>query len=129
MSKSPEWRAWKHMKQRCGDPKHPEFHRYGGRGITVCKKWLNFESFYADMGDRPSVDYSIDRINNNLGYCGFNCRWATAEQQGNNKRNSVLITHQGETLSISQWARKVGMPRTTLHYRLERGVTFDEAIK
>lgn len=86
LSESPEYRAWWQMKQRCYNPRNERFHRYGGRGITVCPEWIrSFEAFFADMGKRPTRDHSIDRINNDAGYAPGNCRWATRSQQQRNK--------------------------------------------
>lgn len=86
MHSSPEYRAWIQMRMRCTKPHHPDYHHYGGRGITVCSEWATFEQFYTDMGPRPSPKHSIDRIDNEQGYSAANCRWATATQQVNNRR-------------------------------------------
>jgi hypothetical protein len=80
---------WQNMIQRCENPKIRSFHNYGGRGITVCERWKVFENFYADMGDRPSPAYSIDRLDNDKGYSPDNCRWATAREQMLNTRRSI----------------------------------------
>jgi len=118
------------MKQRCNDPQNSAYRNYGARGISVCKRWLaSFENFYADMGDRPSPKHSIERKNNSLGYIPHNCKWALPEEQASNKRVTRRITHNGETLSLAQWGRKVGIPRSTLFYRLDRGLSFADAIK
>lgn len=87
---SAEYNIWHGMKQRCNNPNSGKFNDYGGRGIKVCKRWLNsFENFYKDMGKRPSKYHSIDRINNDGNYTPANCRWATKKQQQNNRRKSI----------------------------------------
>lgn len=73
---SAEYRSWAGMKQRCLNPQHPQYGDYGGRGITVCDRWLSFENFYLDMGDKPAHDLQLDRVNNEGGYGPENCRWA-----------------------------------------------------
>lgn len=80
-------RSWKAMKQRCNNHNSGEYHRYGGRGIRVCRRWERFENFLADMGERPE-GLSIDRINNDRGYCPSNCKWSTPKEQTNNRRCS-----------------------------------------
>jgi hypothetical protein len=84
---TPEYRAWSAMKGRCLDPKHRAYRNYGARGITVCAEWVaSFEAFHRAMGDRPSPDHSLDRIDNDRGYCPDNCRWATSSEQNRNRR-------------------------------------------
>lgn len=86
-----EYRTWLGMKQRCYYEKTINFKDYGGRGIKVCDRWLNsFENFYKDMGDRPGLGYSIERINNDGNYEPSNCKWATREEQNKNRRNVKL---------------------------------------
>lgn len=105
---------WCSIKQRCLNPKDKGFKRYGGRGITICDSWKNnFEQFVRDMGERPE-GYSIDRIDNDKGYCKENCRWAIKEIQANNCRTNTFYVHKGEKLSETQWSRKLGISRNKL---------------
>ena len=84
---SPEYRSWIAMKTRCNNPNHRHFDNYGGRGIRVCERWVrSFENFLADMGPRPSLQYSLDRIDSEGGYEPGNCRWATRSEQNRNRR-------------------------------------------
>jgi hypothetical protein len=112
---------WNNMKARCHNPKWINYARYGGRGITVCDEWLrSFEQFYADMGDRPTPEHSIDRIDNNKGYSKENCRWATRLEQRRNQRRYVLIAFNGETLPIKEWAARLGLHRLAMAARLRK---------
>ncbi len=107
---------WGGMISRCHNPHVRCFHRYGGRGIYVCERWrTSFENFLADMGECP-VGCSLDRIDNEGPYSPENCRWATALEQGRNKRNNVK--HEGRTLS--EWSRELGMDVTTMRTRVRK---------
>lgn len=122
MSDVPEYTVWQGMHQRCKPlSKRDDAKRYGGRGIVVCERWNDFAAFYADMGPRPSPHHSIDRRNTNGNYEKDNCRWATPDEQANNRRTSHLITYRGETLSIAQWARRLQVPYGRLKQRVQRG--------
>lgn len=120
MRRTAEYRVWSNMLNRCQSPKCQMWHRYGGRGISVCERWLRFENFFADMGPRP-IGASLDRINNDGNYEPGNCRWATNVQQGSNTSQNRWIECNGETRTISQWAMVVGLTRLTIHKRLQRG--------
>lgn len=83
---SPEYVSWRHMKQRCTNPRRKEYPHYGGRGISVCERWQTFANFIADMGLRPGPKYTLDRVNNEGNYEPDNCRWATRTEQSRNRR-------------------------------------------
>lgn len=121
-SKSPTWAIWNGMIARCACPTADTYRLYGGRGIRVCDRWSGedgFENFLTDMGERPSSAHSLDRYPNNDGnYEPDNCRWATVKQQGRNRRTNRLLTHDGETLCLADWADRAGMEHATLARRL-----------
>ena len=128
-TKMPEYRSWTSMKTRCNNPNSNVYKHYGGRGITYCNHWEKFENFLEDMGTRPEGT-SLDRINNNLGYSDYNCRWATREQQNHNRRDNHNLTYKGETLPMNAMARKHGIPRSTLRKRLYKyGWTIEKALR
>lgn len=119
MSSTPTWNTWSSMRQRCEDPNHDDYPSYGGRGITVCERWSSFENFLEDMGEKPQ-GRSIDRIDNDAGYCKSNCRWATAIEQANNKTTSRWVTFGGRTQTLMQWARELVITHATLQERIAR---------
>jgi hypothetical protein len=118
------------MINRCTNVNNEAYNDYGGRGITVCDRWLNsFEAFYEDMGPRPSPNHSIDREENDLGYYKDNCRWATRVEQNNNRRDNVYYEHNGITKTISEWASEYGIEYRKLYRRLIRDKwDFERAI-
>lgn len=130
LSNSPEYGIWAAMKDRCFNPNNLSYNHYGGRGITVCDRWINsFENFYADMGLRPSDQHSIDRYPDNNGhYEPGNCKWSTDEEQCNNRNNNRLFNYNNETLSLSQIAKKYNLNRQTLFSRIYSGWTIEDAI-
>lgn len=113
------------MKNRCNNPKATQWKWYGERGIKVCERWSrSFYDFFADMGKAPSEKHSIDRIDNDGNYEPGNCRWATAQQQQEHKRprsDTVYLTFRGETMSVTDWARKLGVRRHMLYRRIKAG--------
>lgn len=121
------YRTWHMMLQRCTNPRNPAYKSYGGRGISVCDEWREFIKFYADVGDPPH-GMTLDRIDNSLGYSKANCRWATRIEQGNNRRTNRLIAHDGENLTMAQWAKKTGLGIYCLRNRLASGWTIEKAI-
>lgn len=128
-SKTPIYKVWASMIARCTNSTLPEYHNYGGRGITVCERWLRFENFIADMGQRPSDKHSIDRINNDGNYEPTNCRWATKKQQCNNTRRNRIIVFNGEARTIAQWSELLGIRYHTIRGRLRRGATVEKALR
>lgn len=119
-SKRPEYPIWNAMLQRCSNKNNIAYHNYGGRGITVCKKWHDFNSFYADMGPRPNARAQIDRIDNSKGYEPENCRWTTIIENQRNTRRNAKLTFDGKTLTIAEWAEITGLPYHTIYLRVKR---------
>ena len=126
--RSKTYKIWSGMKQRCLCVSNANFSRYGGRGITVCERWLVFENFIADMGEKPA-GMSLDRIDNDGNYEPGNCRWATIKTQARNMRSNVRWTHNGECLTIAEWAERAGIDRTLLRNRVARGWSIEEAMQ
>lgn len=130
MSQSPEYRTWIEIRKRCYNEKHEHYARYGGRGITVCDEWQEFENFFHDMGRRPSPAHTIDRIKNELGYSKENCRWATRVEQANNRSSNRFYEHGGQSKTLAEWSRELGLNPNTVWRRIHRqGWTIDEALQ
>jgi hypothetical protein len=119
--------VWQAMINRCERPKTKNYADYGGRGIKVCDRWHSFENFYADMGERPNRS-SIERIDNNGNYEPSNVRWANRVDQANNKRNNRLLTYNGQTKSISQWASELGITFHAIERRIKNGWSIEKAL-
>ena len=127
MAKTPIYNVWRSMIKRCNVPTHKSYGYYGGRGIEVCQRWMVFENFYSDMGDKPA-GMSLDRIDNNGNYEPDNCRWATSKQQTRNKRSNRLLTLDGETKSLVEWSETLGLHPTTINKRIKAGWAIDVAL-
>jgi len=122
------YNTWLSMKQRCANPKNTSYPDYGGRGIKVCERWLNFENFCLDVGAKPSPAHQIDRIDNCGDYEPSNVRWATPVENSNNRRSSKLVTHMGITMPLKGWAAHTGIPYTALKQRLNKGWSAQDAL-
>lgn len=127
MSKSRTYRVWSDMKQRCLNKNKERYFDYGGRGIKVCDRWLNFENFYEDMGDAPDT-LTIERVDNNEGYSKSNCRWTTTKDQSRNKRNNITLKHNNKSLIASDWAKETGISKSTILERFHKGLPVMEVL-
>ena len=120
--KTKEYRCWEDILRRCRNKNSPNFHRYGGRGISVCIKWLeSFEEFFRDVGPAPTKFHTIDRMDNDKGYFPENVRWATRKTQSNNRSTNRLVEINGVTKNISEWATELGINYQSVHARLRYG--------
>ena len=124
---SPTWHTWASMVKRCTNPNNNRYYLYGGRGISVCSEWRSFAGFVSDMGIKPEGK-TIDRIDFNKGYFKSNCQWATNKEQANNKRNNHIVTANGLSMTLSQWADKTGIASSTIRLRIKRGWTQVDAV-
>lgn len=125
---SPTYESWAKMKQRCFNLSNLKYKNYGGRGITVCERWLTFENFYADMGVRPEGK-TLDRKNVNGNYEPSNCRWATSTEQSYNRTDSAYLEYKGVTKTMKEWAIEFDIDHRTLHKRLRYlGWTLEKAL-
>ncbi len=131
MSGTPEWWAWVHMFQRCGNPNNLRYHRYGARGIKVCERWNAFESFFADMGPRPSPKHTLERRDRNGNYEPGNCAWDTKAVQNNNKCNNRYVAYKGQRMTLMQALEAAGtaLSYPALRGRLKRGWPLEEALE
>lgn len=139
LAQRPNWRRgarrhplhsiWRHMVRRCDSPKDRDYANYGGRGIRVCERWReSFWLFTEDMGQRPSPQHSLDRINNDGNYEPGNVRWATAQMQCSNQRRTKFVECGGASITVSEAARMHGMSPVTLHLRLRHGWDLGRAL-
>jgi hypothetical protein len=127
LSRSRMYSVWQSMKARCSNPNNTAYPRYGGRGIRVDPRWLNFERFVADMGEAPDGT-TMDRIDNDGPYSPENCRWATPKEQANNTRRNVTIKTSRGDLSILEAAQVAGITYIAMQKRLALGLTGDDLL-
>lgn len=118
--------TWLEIKQRCYNPNHKHYHRYGGRGIYMFDGWIDdYASFKAYVGERPTM-HSLERIDNNKGYEPNNVRWATKKEQANNRSTNVVLTRDGLTMTLKQWAEHLGWKYGLIASRWKKGLRGDE---
>lgn len=126
---TPEYRAWKAMKKRCYNPNYHSFHNYGGRGIIVSESWINsFQNFYNDMGERPSPNHSLDRIDVNGNYCKWNCKWSTQTEQSKNRNCNRWYSYNGKKMILSDWAKFFGSHFSNVS-RMLKNKNFEQVYK
>jgi hypothetical protein len=123
-----EYEIWTGILTRCRNQRCRAFRVYGGAGVTVCERWLDFTQFYSDMGPRPSPEHSIDRIDNKGNYEPGNCRWATRIEQANNRRDNVRVQHGSAIHTLKEWSRITTIPYSALHYRHKAGWGIDRML-
>lgn len=129
MSQSREYAAWANMLYRCNNKNAPQYNRYGGRGIKVCQEWKDFPIFLKDMGNRPSEEHSIDRIDVNGDYEPENCRWADIKTQAKNRRSTRFYLYDGNRLSASEIIEKYQLNKQRVLSRLRRGWSIKDAVE
>lgn len=128
LKQHPSYESWKGMLSRCTDSKNKEFHNYGARGIKIeDTRWYDVRNFIADMGERPN-GLTLERINVNQGYQKSNCRWATWKEQARNRRNNHLITFNGETHHLIDWAEKMECDASKILHRLKYGWDIERVL-
>lgn len=121
------YKIWGNIKQRCTNPEHPRYADYGGRGITMCERWLSFEAFFADVGERLG-DLTLDRIDNNKGYEPNNVRWVSRADNNRNSRRCVMVEINGVEKPINVWCREFGVPYATFKQRRRNGWELVKAV-
>lgn len=130
--RSPEYRCWTKMTQRCSNPKDPSYHRYGARGIAVAERWQTFANFFADMGCRPTDEHSLEREDNDLGYGPDNCVWATRTVQARNRPGfNRYVKYKDRVVPVSEAVEMAGsvVRYQTARNRLRRGWSIEDAVE
>ena len=119
---SPTYKSWTNMRRRCR-----EFYNYTSKGIVVCERWNSYENFLSDMGERPK-GMTLDRIDNTKGYYKDNCRWATPREQANNQSNNARLEYKGETHTLAEWSRLLGISYEVIKSRYKRRMPVDKVL-
>ena len=129
-SKTPEYKTWQGMRQRCNNQKDVSYSNYGKRGIKVCDYWNNsFENFLNDMGKKPSPNHTLDRIDVDGNYTKANCRWADKKTQGNNRRSNIIIEYNGIKQTLTQWANMLNVNPLTMISRNRANWPIEKMLK
>lgn len=119
--KSPTYSSWQAMNHRCSRPSNPAYAHYRSLGVEVCERWQVFTNFLSDMGERPSMEHTIDRFPNKIGnYEPSNCRWATKREQANNRVTNVVVEYKGEKFTMAELSRHTGLSKELLRHRICR---------
>ena len=126
-AKSGLYRVWGNIVQRCTNPNNPAYHNYGGRGVTLCARWREFENFLVDLVEQPE-GMTLDRIDNDRGYEPNNVRWVTKADNTRNTRRCVMVEINGESKPINVWCREFGVPYVTFKQRKRNGWDLAEAV-
>lgn len=120
--------VWSDMVSRCSNPNHKAYKNYGGRGISVCERWLTFQYWLTDMAPRPDGGL-LDRINNDGNYEPGNCQWSTRKEQNSNRRNCIYVDCDGERVTLKEYCRRKGLKYRPIHKRIRsRGWSIKDAI-
>lgn len=123
------YKCWCNMKTRCENPQHKEYNSYGGRGISVCEEWHDFNAFYKwALESGYAEGLTIERKNVDLGYSPGNCTWATRAEQARNRQNSVKITYGGKTMILQDWAAETGINAKTIQNRIKKGMKLEDVF-
>jgi hypothetical protein len=123
------YNVWRAIKRRCTNPNAKDYGRYGGRGISMCTEWINFDVFVKDVYPNYIKGLEIDRIDNSGNYNKLNCRWVTRKENCNNRRSNKVFEYKGETMTLTQWAEKVGLDVQTVWQRIYKlGWSFEKSL-
>lgn len=129
LRREPLYSTWYGIKDRCLNKDAINYSNYGGRGIKICERWKkSFSNFASDMGNRPSNQHTVERIDNNKGYNPQNCAWRTRHDQNRNKRNTILVTYNGQTKCVADWCKIYNIGQQTLSYRVRNGWEIEKAL-